>query len=127
LRDPKLALVFAKKSAQIDGKDAEIQEILAEAYWFNGDRSQAVQSIQQSLALIEQTPTPTRQALEKTLHRYQSAKLPYAYRHQRRSSKESGAPNPAWIAGPRAVPAARVACAFPSPCLILSRNILKSK
>lgn len=75
-RDPKLALAFAKKSGQMNGKDAEIQEILAEAYWFNGDRAHAVQSIQQSLALIEQTPTPARQSLEKTLHLYQTGKLP---------------------------------------------------
>ncbi len=76
LRDPKLALTFAIKSSQMDAKDAEIQEILAKAYWFNGDRPHAVQSIQQSLALIEQTPTPTRQALEKTLRQYQTVKLP---------------------------------------------------
>ena len=76
LRDPKSALAFAKKSSQLNGKDAEIQEILAEAYWFNGDRAHAIQSIQQSLSLIEQTPTPTRQALEKTLERYQTAQLP---------------------------------------------------
>ncbi len=76
LRDPKVALAFAKKSSQMNGRDAEIQEILAEAYWFNGDRAHAVQSIQQSLDLIEQAPTPARQALEKTLQRYQSATLP---------------------------------------------------
>jgi len=75
-RDPNSALAFARKSSQLNGKDAEIQEILAEAYWFNGDRAHAVQSIQQSLALIEQTPTPTRHALEKTLRQYQRAKLP---------------------------------------------------
>jgi eukaryotic-like serine/threonine-protein kinase len=76
LRDPKLALAFAIKSSQMNGKDAEIQEILAEAYWLNGDRAHAVESIQKSLALIEQTPTPTRQKLEKTLRMYQTAKLP---------------------------------------------------
>ena len=76
LRDPKQALAFATQSAGINSKDSEIQEILAEAYWFNGDRERAVQSIERSLALIEQTPTPTRVALEKTLHEYQSAKLP---------------------------------------------------
>ena len=76
LRDPKAALAFASKSSQLDGKDSEIQQILAEAYWFNGDRAHAIQSIQQSLSLIEQTPTPTRQTLEKTLRQYQTAKLP---------------------------------------------------
>ena len=76
LRDPKLALTFAIKSSQLDAKDSEIQEILAEAYWFNGDRPHAVAAIQQSLALIEQTPTPTRQAFEKTFRMYQTAKLP---------------------------------------------------
>jgi serine/threonine protein kinase len=76
LRDPKLALAFAIKSSQMNGKDAEIQEILAEAYWQNRDRAQAVESLQKSLALIEQTPTPTRQRLEKTLSMYQTAVLP---------------------------------------------------
>jgi tetratricopeptide (TPR) repeat protein len=76
LRDPKLALRFAMKSAQMNGKDSEIQEILAEAYWFNRDRSHAVEAIQQSLALIEQSPTPTRIALEKKLQQYQTAALP---------------------------------------------------
>lgn len=76
LRDAKLALSFAMKSAQMNGKDSEIQEILAEAYWFNRDRAHAIQSIQQSLALIEQSPTPTRRALEKKLQQYQTANLP---------------------------------------------------
>ncbi|MGD0295989.1 MAG: protein kinase [Bryobacteraceae bacterium] len=76
LREPKLALAFALKSSQMNGKEAEIQEILAEAYWFNGDRAHAVESIQKALTLIEQTPTPTRQAYEKTLRKYQAATLP---------------------------------------------------
>jgi tetratricopeptide (TPR) repeat protein len=76
LRDPKLALSFALKSSRMNGKEAEIQEILAEAYWFNRDREHAVESIQKALALIEQTPTPARQNFEKTLRRYQTAKLP---------------------------------------------------
>jgi hypothetical protein len=76
LRDPKLALAFAVKSSQMNSKDAEIQEILAEAYWLNGDRTHAVESVQKSLALIEQAPTPTRQKLEKTLRLYQAGKLP---------------------------------------------------
>jgi hypothetical protein len=76
LRDPKLALTFALKSSHMNGKEAEIQEILAEAYWFNRDREHAVESIQKALALIEQTPTPARQNFEKTLRRYQTAKLP---------------------------------------------------
>jgi Flp pilus assembly protein TadD len=76
LRDPKLALSLALKSSQMNSKDAEIQEILAEAYWANGDRAHAIESIQKSLALIEQTPTPTRQNFEKALHKYQTAKLP---------------------------------------------------
>jgi serine/threonine protein kinase len=76
LRDPKRALAFASRAGQMSAKDSEIQEILAEAYWANHDRARAVQSIQQSLALIEQTPTPARQALEKTLHEYQTSKLP---------------------------------------------------
>ena len=76
LRDPKLALTLALKSSQMNNKDAEIQEILAEAYWWNADRAHAIESIQKSLAFIEQTPTPTRQNFEKALHRYQTAKLP---------------------------------------------------
>ena len=73
LRDPKLALAFAIKSSRMNGKDAEIQEILAEAYWLNGDRAHAVEAIQKSLGLIEQTPTPTRQKLERTLRMYQGS------------------------------------------------------
>ncbi len=76
LRDPKRALAFAIRSSHMNAKDSEIQEILAEAYWANHDRAHAVQSIRQSLALIEQTPTPTRQALEKNLNQYETAKLP---------------------------------------------------
>lgn len=76
LRDPESALAFAKKSSELDGKDAEIQQILAEAYWFHGDRLHAIQTIRQSLSLIEPAPTPARIALEKTLHQYQTAKLP---------------------------------------------------
>jgi tetratricopeptide (TPR) repeat protein len=76
LRDPKLALTFALKSSHMNGKEAEIQEILAEAYWFNRDREHAVESIRKALALIEQTPTPTRQNFEKILRRYQTAQLP---------------------------------------------------
>jgi hypothetical protein len=76
LRDPRLALQLAGRSSQINSRDAEIQQILAEAYWFNGDRPHAVQAIRQSLALIEQAPTPARQSLEKTLRQYQTAPLP---------------------------------------------------
>lgn len=75
-RDPTLAFSFAKKSSHVNGKDAEIQKILAEAYWFNGDRGQAIETIQKSLALMEQTPTPARQNYQKIPHRYQTAKLP---------------------------------------------------
>ena len=76
MRDPKLALSFARKSAQLNGQDSEIQEILAEAYWFNRDRVHALEAIRKSLSLIEQTPTPARQALEKTQQRYRTAELP---------------------------------------------------
>jgi non-specific serine/threonine protein kinase/serine/threonine-protein kinase len=76
LRDPKLALRFAERSSQINSRDAEIQQILAEAYWFNGDRPHALQAIRQSLSLIEQAPTPARQALEKTLRQYRTSPLP---------------------------------------------------
>jgi tetratricopeptide (TPR) repeat protein len=76
MREPQLALSFAVKSAQLNGKDSEIQEILGEAYWFNRERVHAVDAIQQSLSLIEQAPTPGRQGLEKTLQRYRTAELP---------------------------------------------------
>jgi tetratricopeptide (TPR) repeat protein len=75
-RDPKAALDLALKSARMSATDSEIQEILAEAYWFNGDRAHAIEAIRQSLSLIEQAPTPARQALEKTLHRYETSALP---------------------------------------------------
>jgi cytochrome c-type biogenesis protein CcmH/NrfG len=73
MADAKLGLVLAKRAAALDPKDSEVQEILAKAYWFNGERQFAVQAIEQALALIEPTPTPARQALEKTLGQYRSA------------------------------------------------------
>lgn len=74
LADPKLGLVLAKRAVALDPKDSEVQEILAKAYWLNGDRQPAVQAIEQAIALIEQAPTPARQALEKTLAQYRSAR-----------------------------------------------------
>jgi tetratricopeptide (TPR) repeat protein len=76
LRDYKLALELIQRSAAQDAQDAEIQEIMGEAWWLNGDRARAVQAVQKALSLIEQGPTPGRQALEKTLARYRTAALP---------------------------------------------------
>jgi len=68
-------LEFARRSAAIDPKDSEVQEILGEAYWLNGDRDHAVHALEQSLALIEPAPTPARRELEKTLAHYRVASL----------------------------------------------------
>jgi tetratricopeptide (TPR) repeat protein len=76
LADAKLGLTLAKRAAALAPKDSEVQEILAEGYWLNGDRPAAVEAVQQALALIEPTPTPGRRALEKTLAQYRTAQLP---------------------------------------------------
>jgi tetratricopeptide (TPR) repeat protein len=76
LRDVKLGLDLAKRSSALDPKDAEVQQILAEAYWLNGDRDSAVHAMEQSLALIDPTPTTERRELEKTLAQYRTAPLP---------------------------------------------------
>ncbi len=75
LRDVKLGLTLVKRAAALAPKDSEVQEILAEGYWLNGDRPAAVEAIQQALALIELTPTPGRRALEKTLAQYRTAPI----------------------------------------------------
>ncbi len=64
---------MARRAAALDPKDSEIQEILGEAHWLNGDRPAGVQALEQALALIEPSPTPTRRALEKTLAQYRGA------------------------------------------------------
>jgi eukaryotic-like serine/threonine-protein kinase len=73
MADAKVGLVLARRAAALDPRDSEVQEILGEACWLNGDRQAAVQSIEQALALIEPAPTPARKALEKTLARYRSS------------------------------------------------------
>ena len=75
MADAKLGLVLGKRAAALDPKDSEVQEILGEAYWLNGDRASAVEAIEQALALIEPAPTPARRALEKTLAQYRTAPL----------------------------------------------------
>ena len=75
LRDYPLALAFIQRSAAADGQDAEIQDILGEAWWRNRDRTHAVEAVEKALSLIEAGPTPARQALEKTLARYHTAPL----------------------------------------------------
>ena len=70
MSDPKTALEFAKRAAELDPKDSEVQEILGEAYWKNGDAASAAKAVEQALSLIESTPTPGRRALEKTLALY---------------------------------------------------------
>jgi tetratricopeptide (TPR) repeat protein len=76
MTDSELGLSLAKRAAALDPKDSEIQEILGEAYWLNGDRPSAVAALEQALALIETGATPTRRALEKTLARYRGAPVP---------------------------------------------------
>ena len=75
LADPKLGLALARRAAALDPEDSEVQQILGEGYWRNGDRASAAQAIEQALALIEPQPTPGRRQLEKTLAQYRSAPL----------------------------------------------------
>jgi tetratricopeptide (TPR) repeat protein len=76
LRDPKLALAYIQRAAAKNAQDSEMQEILGEAYWQNGDREHAIQAVERALSLIEQGPTPSRQTLERTLARYRAERLP---------------------------------------------------
>jgi Flp pilus assembly protein TadD len=73
MANPKMGLELARRSAALDPKDSEVQEILGEAFWLNGGRASAVQAIEQALSLIEAAPTPARKALEKTLAHYRTA------------------------------------------------------
>jgi hypothetical protein len=59
-----------------------MQEVLAEAYWRNGNRDGAIHGIEKALSLIEQKPTPAREHLEKTLAEYRTGKLPSAGRQR---------------------------------------------
>jgi tetratricopeptide (TPR) repeat protein len=70
LSDPKLALSLAQRSAALDAHDSEVMSILGEAYWANGDRSGAIRSAEQALALTGPTPTPERIELEAALAKY---------------------------------------------------------
>ena len=75
MANPKRALELARRSAALDPKDSEVQEILGEAYWLTGDRASAVHAMEQALSAMEAASTPGRQALEKTLAHYRTAPL----------------------------------------------------
>jgi tetratricopeptide (TPR) repeat protein len=78
LRNYKLGLIFAKRANDAAaGQDYVILETLAEAYWLNRDREDAVRSIQEALKLVGETPR-VRGVFEKTLVEYQTGKLPGA-------------------------------------------------
>ena len=73
MADARLGLSLAERAALLAPQDSEVQEILGEAHWRNGDRPGAVEALQRALALIEPAATPTRRALEKTLAEYRGA------------------------------------------------------
>jgi tetratricopeptide (TPR) repeat protein len=75
LVNARLGLDLAKRAAVLDPKDSEVQQILAEAYWLNRDRAEAVRAMEQALALIDPAPTKERRELEKTLAQYRTAPL----------------------------------------------------
>jgi non-specific serine/threonine protein kinase/serine/threonine-protein kinase len=79
LGDAKLALAIAQCASQMNGKDAEIKQTLAKAYWFSGDGALAVEAMKQSLPLIglnatqaslrEQTPQVPDGKAEQTIRK----------------------------------------------------------
>lgn len=76
MANPKLALELARRASALAPEDSEVQQILAEAFWRNGDRDSAVHAMEQALAAIAPTPTAERRELEKTLNQYRSAPRP---------------------------------------------------
>ncbi len=82
LCDAHLGLQFAKRAnTAAAGKDYVLLETLAQAYWINGDRENAVHSIEQALSLIEaptagQEPSRVRRNYEATLRGYRADQLP---------------------------------------------------
>jgi tetratricopeptide (TPR) repeat protein len=82
MRDYPLALTLVTRANAQPGDDSEMREVLAEAYWRNGNRDGAIHAIEKALSLIEQRPTPAREHLEKTLAEYRSGKLPAAARQR---------------------------------------------
>ncbi len=81
LCDAHLGLQFAKRAnTAAAGKDYVLLETLAQAYWINGDRENAVHSIEQALSLIE-APTAgkessrVRRNYEATLRGYRADQL----------------------------------------------------
>ena len=76
LCDAKLGLDFAQRAnTAAAGKDYVVLETLAQAYWMNRDRDNAIRSIQQAMSLIE-SASRVRRVFEKTLAGYRSDKLP---------------------------------------------------
>jgi tetratricopeptide (TPR) repeat protein len=78
--DARLGLELAKRAnAGASGKDYVVLETLGQAYWINGDRVDAVHSIEQALTLIEtpksgDEPSRVRRVFEKTLRDYRTGK-----------------------------------------------------
>lgn len=82
LCEARLGLELARRAnSSASGKDYVVLETLAQAYWINRDRENAIRSIQQALSLIEVPklggkPSRVRLVFEKTLAGYRSSKLP---------------------------------------------------
>lgn len=70
LRDPKLALGLMTRASQKVPDDNFVQEELAEAYWLNGDRANALVSIRKALSLAGPSLTPERRELLETEKKY---------------------------------------------------------
>jgi len=73
--DPKLALELAQHAdASYGSKDSETLEILARAYWANGNRQAAVGAQERALALMAKGSPLARQEAEQALARYRGRK-----------------------------------------------------
>jgi eukaryotic-like serine/threonine-protein kinase len=79
--DAHFGLELAKRANDAAaGKDYVVLETLGQAYWINGDRDNAVHSIEQALTLIAAPvpgsgPSRVRRVYEATLHDYRTGKL----------------------------------------------------
>jgi eukaryotic-like serine/threonine-protein kinase len=79
LRDPAAALRYAKKSVdESGGTDSENLDILAQAYFQNGDRRQAIASEEKALALLPAVKgneaSPTRHRIEAQLAKFKASR-----------------------------------------------------
>jgi eukaryotic-like serine/threonine-protein kinase len=80
VRDPPLALKYARRALELaGGKDPELLDLVAKAYFRTGHNADAVEAEQNALALLAaaesgKAPSPTRRQFEANLARYQVAR-----------------------------------------------------